>query len=567
VLRLGCAHVYLDRMSELIDEAPRQRTITRGRAASATAVAVIVMFSLIGLAAPASAGGTCSSKTGGTSNTLMWTGSKYTCAYVDGYGNHTIGPGRAHSWTSSTAPGYDKRYQCHGQTGGVTVTSIYTNAGGTSVGSSITYTAYNTEDGDRHWHAAVLWNTSKKGGSVADDQFIHDCSTDYSIAVNSSYISKLTMSGPSSIAVGQRASYTVTVTAPDGGGTPTGTVALFQQDSNTAQSPVRKVCSGRVVSGTDKLVGYASLSNGSATVMTQPSLEAGTYKMYASYSGSPVTSKGTPAYCKTPPHSGLTPATLSTSLTLKVGDGSSSVAGSSAARSSAASNGHGTAQPLGDIAAPDPQLRVVNTSIVTPMPASIRCPRGYVAVQTSMLSPTVDIDDSGLALHKNGTYTLREQGIPSGTQIHLQLVCRPKSASAMIIGRAGYGSFGGDRLTSRHAKSFLFGGFGDDRLTVLHSQTMATGGPGNDRITLRASGTAGSGGPGNDRLRGAWSGSSVIIGDLGKDVLIGGRGRTLINALDGSPTDLVVCHSSKNLVMADVGDKLVGPCTRIGPGS
>ncbi|MCX6461702.1 MAG: hypothetical protein NTZ03_15510 [Actinobacteria bacterium] len=300
VLRLGCAQVYLQRVLELIDEAPRQRTITRGRAASATAVAGIVMFGLIGLAAPASAGGTCSSKTGGSSNKLMWTGSTYTCAYVAASGNLSIGQGRTHTWTSSTAKGYVKRYKCHGQTGGVTVTSVYTNAANTGVGSSITYTAFNGSSGNRHWNAAVLWNTSQKG-SVADDQFIHNCSTDYSIAVNSSYISKLTMSGPSSIAVGQQASYKVTVTAPDGGGTPMGVVALFRQYSNTAPSPVKKNCSGEVVSGKDVAVGSMPLSNGSAIVKTPTSLPAGTYKMYASYAGTPVTSQGLPAYCLTPP--------------------------------------------------------------------------------------------------------------------------------------------------------------------------------------------------------------------------------------------------------------------------
>ncbi|MEI6620366.1 MAG: hypothetical protein WCP28_00465 [Actinomycetes bacterium] len=546
-------------MSEIMDEALRQRILTRGRAACAMVVAGIMVFAVVGLAAPASAG-TCTSKTGGSSDRLMWTGSTYTCAYVAASGNSSIGQGHTHTWTSNTAMGYVKRYNCHGQTGGVTVTYIYTNAANTGLGSSITYTAFNGSSGNRHWNAAVLWNTSQ--ASVADDQFVHNCSTNYSIAVNSSYISKLAMSGPSAITVGQQASYNVTVTAPDGGGTPTGTVALFRQASNSERSPVTKNCSNQVVSGNDVALGSATLSNGSATLVTPTSLPAGSYKLYASYTGLPVTSQGLAAHCLTPPQSGLTPATLNTSLSLTVGASSSSMAASSVA-----TDGQETAQPRGDIAAADPQLRVVNRSIVTPLPLSIRCPKRYSAVQTSMLSPTVDIDEPGFKILKNGTYSLREQGIPDGTHLDVQLVCRPTSAPAMIIGRAGYGSFGNDTLTSRHAKSFLFGGFGNDSLTVLHSRTLATGGPGNDTITLGTSATAASGGPGNDRLRGAPSGRSLLVGGLGKDVLIGGRGRTLINALDGSGTDLVVCHSRKNLVMADAGDTLVGPCTRIGPGS
>ncbi|MEI8084103.1 MAG: Ig-like domain-containing protein, partial [Actinomycetes bacterium] len=357
-------------MSEITGEAPRQRILTRGRAACATVVAAIMVVAVIGLAAPASAG-TCSSKTGGSSDKLMWTGSTYTCAYVAASGNSSIGQGHTHTWTSSTAKSYVKRYNCQGQTGGVTVTYIYTNAANTGVGSSITYTAFNGSSGNRHWNAAVLWNTSQ--ASVADNQFIHNCSTNYSIAVNSSYISKITMSGPSSITPGQQASYNVTVTAPDGGGTPTGTVALFRQASNSERSPVKKNCSNQVVSGNDVAIGSATLSNGSAIVKTPANLPAGTYQLYASYTGLPVTGEGLAAYCLTPPQSGLTPATLETSLKLTIGTSSSS------AGLTVATSGHRTAQPRGDIAAPDPQLRVINRSIVTPMPLSIRCPKHYSA--------------------------------------------------------------------------------------------------------------------------------------------------------------------------------------------
>jgi hypothetical protein len=67
--------------------------------------------------------------------------------------------------------GYVKKFNCQSQSGGVTVTYIYSDAGGTGLGSSITYTAFNSEDGKRHWTGAVLWNTS----SADSNQYNHSC--------------------------------------------------------------------------------------------------------------------------------------------------------------------------------------------------------------------------------------------------------------------------------------------------------------------------------------------------------------------------------------------------------
>ena len=91
------------------------------------------------------------------------------------------------------------------------------------------------------------------------------------------------------------------------------------------------------------------------------------------------------------------------------------------------------------------------------------------------------------------------------------------------------------------------------------------GGPGNDRFLLSANQTAANGGLGNDRIEVEGGVESLLIGGPGKDTLIGGSGLTRINALDGRPGDKIVCKAPENLVMADEGDIITGPCTRVYP--
>lgn len=292
------------------------------RAAVASALGVVIIAFGLAMAAPASAG-VCSSKTGGSSDTLIWTGSTYTCAYIASNGNKSIKQLAAGSWTSSTAKGYTKRANTDKQSGGVTITYIYTNAANTGVGSSITYSAYNASSGSRHWTACVLWNA---GGSAAGNQYITSCNDNYNMPAILMYISKFTLVGPASVTAGQKATFTATVTAPDGGGPPAGTV-VFYQSTSAGKSPVKKDCSGVPASdsGTDVALGKATLSNGTATLTTgggtsatNPAWTAGTYYIYAVYAGMPTTSEGYPSYCMTPPQRGLTPAIQDNTLTVAV---------------------------------------------------------------------------------------------------------------------------------------------------------------------------------------------------------------------------------------------------------
>lgn len=515
-------------------------------------------------AAPAVAG-TCSSQTGGNSNTLIWTGTTYTCAYVAGSGNKSIGMWDTQTWTSSTAFGYSKKYTCDGQSGGVSVSYIYTDSAGTNLGSSLTYTAFNGSSGSRHWNAAVLWQTAS-AGSAASDQYIANCGTNYSIGANLSLISNVSMSGPTQANVGSPTQFTVTVTAPDGGGTPTGTVAILKQAVNGVTNTPTKNCSGQSTNTSpnqDTGVAEGTLTNGSAT-LTVPPLASGAHNLYAVYMGSPTTSSGLPAFCLAPPQSGLTPAFQSGWNTLSVG----SSVGSSQSQSvqSLGVNDFGAFSlptARGDVEAPNPRVRVVNRSAVSPAPLTASCPKGKTETQVSLSSPTHVVSELGLHRNAKGAVTLNQNGIPEGTELNLQLLCRPDKARALFIdGKIAYGSAGADSFSTVKRGSVLFAGFGNDRLTVSHRRTLAIGGPGKDRIVLRSANSAGTGGPGRDHITAEVAGS-LIVGGAGRDVLVGSRGKTSINALDGRGGDTVICRSARNKVLADPGDKLTGPCRRV----
>lgn len=531
-----------------VSEASTRRSLTTTRI-GATALALAVL-SIGGIAAAApSQAGACS-ETGGENNRLMWTGKSYTCAYVASSGNKSIGFAQTKTWTSNTAMGYSKRYNCDGQTGGVTVKYVYTDSAGTNLGSSITYTAINTSDGDRHWHAAVLWNTSKKAGSVADDQFLHNCSTDKSIGVQQFYQSKLTLTGPSSFKANEPTIFTATVKNPDGGPAPTGRVYLFSAAKSNVMNPPAKDCAGNETNTTkaDVPLAYGDLVNGAATLVP-PQLVPKGYQFYAVYGGYPLTSQGLAAHCLTPPQStGLTPA-QSNLLSVTARSASDQVVAPT------------KRVPLrGDIAIANPRLTVVNRSATAPSLVAGHCPVGKVPVQLSLASPTEPLDPDNLRRGGNGA-SIATTGLPAGTEVDLQLVCRPAKASAAVLPGISWGSVKNDTFVTNRAGGALFGGLGNDNLTIVNAKGGGWGGPGRDTITLRANGSAASGGPGADRLVSTAGGKSLLSGGPGKDVMIGAKGATVINALDGHGGDKIYCKSRRNVVYLDAGDRTFGPCT------
>lgn len=528
---------------------------------------------VVGLTAavPSAVAGTCTSKTGGSSNWLMYTGnssSPYTCAYNDSNGDTEIGPLQISSWTSSTAKGYSKDTYCDQQTGGVTLSYIYSDSANTGLGSSITFTASNSETSDRHWNAAVLWYTPQ-GGAPASSQYDNSCD-DYQVEANLFHLSTAAFSNPpAKITFGSSGTFTVNMAAPDGG-TLSGTVALFQQTGST-QDPQGYNCYLEPNGGRDPAFASATMTSaGVATIHTPSQLPAGVYKLYAAYGGTPASGLHLPNTCAEPPVSGLTPAVTST-ISVQVGNNTNpaptiqtsvpggesctngvcvgSVAANSAATSVSAAGSHR-----------DPRLTVRNSTTKAPKAIIKKCKIGTQPVQSSVTSGTTEIKHS-LITDVNRGIAVDTRSLPKRTEVDVQLVCRPANAKAMMMGKIGYGSAHNDRMTARAKGGNVMGGLGDDRLKILRTKGVAFGGPGDDILSVRGAGVA-AGGSGDDRLV-ATVGATLLIGGNGHDTLIAGPGRTLINAKDQAGGDTVICGRGRTAVLADKADTLIGNCNTL----
>lgn len=528
-------------------DGPRRRLAVLAGAGGLLAAA------LVAVDAPAAVAGACSSETGGSSDWVMWTGSGYTCAYQSKSDKKKIGAFNTQTWTHSTALGYTKREQKKKNTGGVDISYIYY---GSDLGSSTTYTAFNTEDGSRHWGAAVIWNTAS-GGKVSDSQYKGD---GYEFDTNRFHVSKISVSGPSTTAPGTPASYSVKVTDPDGGATPTGTIALMLQPGSKP-SPTTKDCNGKVTKqGNDTGLAQGSLSGGTGTLNT-PALAAGTYTMYAVYAGS-LNSKGLGIYCEKPPHDGLTGA-QSSSWTLTVADAAPAEARRLTLSSPAQTVTPGLERAIAPRAGRLP-LSVVDHEFETgkngAAPVRMACPAGWVPLQVNVSSPSRVLPDK--ILSRDGSKRgIRPGVVPAGTHIDVQVVCRPAAAGPRTLGKTVLGSAGDDRLVTRGPGSTVLAGRGDDSVRVTTRGSTAFGFTGADRIVVSSTRGAAHGGPGADLLTARRPGAVLLVGGAGPDRFHGADGRTLINARDGAGHDRIHCHSSKNVVLADDGDRIVGPCT------
>lgn len=516
----------------------------------------------------------CSSATGGSSDSLMAsTNGLYECAYTAGLDNKKIGPWESQTWTSSTAPGYRKQYTCHGQSGGVSIDHIYE---ATDLGSSITYFANNTEDGSRHWGAGVLWQTQENGG-VADDQYIHNCDGNHGdIRSNKMYVTttKIT-SYPGKVDLGTPAAVGVSVTTPYGNGPAQGTVYLYQQKDSSITKAANPLA--------DWIIGVGKLDgNGNSTIVTgfagqdpggNPLFpKPGTVLIYAAM---PTTPNVQIDPAPTPPNKGWV-GSQSDSYQVKLTQ-KYTLATAPTDTDSVHLSGTEEASGLPKVSAnqvqPDKirkRLGVVVQNVAGDghAPLFALCPKGTKPLTDNAWGDTRNVSANDVVPVKvKGLFgvAVRLPADRSNTWVQLQVVCRDTTADVARVDGLQYGTPRADQLTSLQAGSVLFGGLGDDTINLESEKSIGFGGPGHDGFLLSANQTVANGGRGNDRIEVQGSGEALIIGGPGKDTLIGGSGLTRINALDGEPVDRVVCNSPENLVMADEGDSIKGPCTRVYP--
>ena len=515
----------------------------------------------------------CSSVTGGSSNSLAYSNNgKFECAYTDKNSNNKIGAWNTESWTKSTAINYFKRYDCKGQSGGVDVYSTYLP---TELGSSITFTATNWEDGSRHWWSGVLWGT-EQNGKIADDQYIHDCNGNTGdIRTNKMYLTTTGITSyPESVAVGSTGSFSISVSAPYGNSPAQGAVYLYQQKDGSATDKANP--------NTDYIIGQGTLSNGVTTIVTnfsgktvdgssstQPT--TGTVLIYAVMPTNPnVAADPAP----TPPNTGWVvsqSASYSVSLTSSTGQtaGIQTVNLADKTKVESANSDVSRLEKLQNAApAVDNGIFVSNVYGEGYSPITALCIKGYkpLYVQADGENQVVSEDDVSIIKEK-GLFgaQVRLPHDRANTEVRLQVVCRESNLGVSQLDRLLRGTPRADRVASDLDDEVLFTGMGDDEVDLNHPGAVALTGPGNDRVRLNADNTVANGSLGNDRIEVISGNNTLIIGGPGRDILIGGFGPTRINARDGKPGDKIVCRSPENRVMLDVGDKTQGPCTLVSP--
>lgn len=479
-------------------------------------------------AAPAQAS-TCSDKTGGENDRLIKADNTETdaegwnCAYVYDF-SVKIGAFMPGFQSHTTAMGYQKVYECHNQTGGVSIDTVYMDGGGVAP-SSQEWWAYNTQDGSRHWRGAVLMMTRKDSKDPAAGQYTKGC-VDNTIPFNAIYAVSASMTASAtSVAAGSAVTLTLKLSGPDGP-VPTGVQMGVARMAGTSPDPAK-----------DPIVAGGVVTNGS--LITSMQVAPGSYSYYPVFKGSDWTTMK-------PPSMGWTPA--QGKAVVITGTTSAPVATRAVAMRT---------QGIEEVRASRTAPQVIVLSARGTGDLSLTCPTGSAPQMAAAGSRTraygaADITES------DGRFRLSAGSSPT----HLQLTCRDSALPPEVIRGRGYGSVRADVMTTTVARSFFTGGLGNDRLTSRHAGSAIHGGAGADDLRLFTQGVA-DGSYGADRLRAEGDGA-LLVGGAGRDNFTTGAGRVYVNARDGRGGDVVTCGSRKTVVLYDTGDRLFGPCSVIG---
>ena len=498
---------------------------TRRSALLAALVPVALVAGALVGAMPAQAS-TCSDKTGGDNDRLIKADNTETdadgwnCAYVYDF-SVKIGAFMPGFQYHTTAMGYQKTYECHNQTGGVSIDTVYMDGGGVAP-SSQEWWAYNTQDGSRHWRGAVLMMTRKNSKDPAANQYTKGC-VDNTIPFNAIYAVTASMSASAtSVPAGSAVTLTLKLSGPDGP-VPTGVQMGVARVTGTSPDPTK-----------DPIVAGGVVTNGS--LVTTMQVAPGSYSYYPVFKGSDWTTMK-------PPSSGWTPAQGKAIVITGTSSSSAVLTGGAAHRVEIAR------------ATPHPDEIAVVT-VRGKGSLDVECPEGYALQLASVSSRTRAYGPTDLTRDHNRVFA-EADGSPSA----LQLVCRQSRLDMRIIGKRGYGSTRDDIMGTTMAGSLFTAGLGNDRVISRHARSFLDGGGGSDNVRLYSSGV-GSGSFGADRLWADGNGA-LLIGGRGRDTFTTGAGRAYVNAVDGRGGDTVTCGSAKTRVLADPGDILAGPCTLV----
>lgn len=192
---------------------------------------------------------------------------------------------------------------------------------------------------------------------------------------------------------------------------------------------------------------------------------------------------------------------------------------------------------------------------------STKCANGSSLLHAEALS-TGPRDAVRISMTKKGaTFTAPKSDV--GHRVKTQLLCRQKKADVRSTSGYALGTIRADRFRMTDAGATAFGGLGADRIVSVASRSVTIGGFAGDTIRVKGTDSVSDGGPGGDVIVAAKKRiRTLLVGGSGRDKLVGSRGRSVLDARDGSGVDRVICRSKKNRVLADAGDMIKGPCTK-----
>lgn len=236
-----------------------------------------------GIAVPPPAlASSCSDATGGDNDRLIKANNSNTgaggwnCAYVYSTGDSAIGALDSAVVEDVSENGYQRTYDCiYESDSNMSIYRTYVDGGG-KLGSSMTWSASNSNTGTRHWTGAILWMTKKYSEDPLDGQYLENCNNS-TIGYNAMFQTNLSWSSTTAAGTSMTTGTVVPVTLKltgEGSNPPDGSVLYVFQSTDPNST------------ADDTVISYGKTSGGSVSLSVKMPTE-GNIDVWGAYAGTP----------------------------------------------------------------------------------------------------------------------------------------------------------------------------------------------------------------------------------------------------------------------------------------
>lgn len=216
-------------------------------------------------------------------------------------------------------------------------------------------------------------------------------------------------------------------------------------------------------------------------------------------------------------------------------------------------------------AASSPGVTTRTATSYRPRTLRLRCPAGSQLLDASsaMVGRAVHLRPQ-VATSATGASTSVDALAPHEL-VRLQILCR--AAGQSVTRTSARLIFAGERndvLALTRQGQTVFAGNGGDTIRSRRRDAVILAGNGDDTVTVSGADDVAQGGSGADVLVAAGSGRALLIGGVGRDLLVARHGSPHLNAADGQAGDTVLCQpGTRAVVRADHGDAIYGACAEV----